>query len=163
VEIPKTDEQEITTRFAKCGLIYSHESPTHFSVFVTRSLNSTIHVNDSEDYGIRVFWTSSGPSDEELLTVRSFLRCDVKEVNFLPSVASIFDPSTKQLSRDSSLLERHYVPARKPRWLLITIPFQQLQPHLQATIPPLHLENVFEYFPASPSSESDDHINDIEN
>jgi hypothetical protein len=141
-EPSKDREQEILAFLQSIGLIYTHSGEKRWSVFVSRSLTASIEVNDPEENGILVSWEAIGPDDSELASARPFTEAVVREFDYKPTVSRIFIPSDKPLCLDTSQMKRTLIPPQTPRWMLITVPYKVLTPHVFQKMDPLPVEKM---------------------
>jgi len=55
----------------KMGLIYMHYGKTTWNVFVSRTFNATIEIDEPLSNGVTITWSAGGPTDEELREIKA--------------------------------------------------------------------------------------------
>ena len=118
------------------GLIYVHYGNVSWNVFVSRTLNSTIEIDDPRADGVLITWCAGGPTDEELAEIKDISRTSVREYRFTPTTYKLFIPCTRELSQDSSQRHLTRLPKQKYRWDVITVPFFSDERHVMGMMDP---------------------------
>ncbi len=135
---PCEDSDDTILQFLKsAGLLYTHSGESRWSVFISRSVTSSVEANDPVENGVMVSWEAKGPEDEELLSTREITGAGVREFDCKLTVSRIFVPSDRPLSTDTSEMKKCFVPADTPRWLLISVPYKMTVPHVFEKLPPV--------------------------
>lgn len=126
------------------GLIYIHEGKHRWNLYISRTLNAKIDTFDPEENGITISFSSHGPTDEEIVAAKQFTEAEAREYEFSENTTTVFIPSERKLSQDTSQVRKAYVPLRKPRWLVVSVPFKHEEMHVFATLPPLSMDYIHE-------------------
>ena len=141
--LPSPQEENLITlaHFQDAGFIYTEEGETNWILFLARSLNSTIRVREVRGDGVIITWDAVPPSDIEVISVRDLTSVPATEMNFRPSVCSLFIQAPCMLLQDSSKIWKGLAPPppAKAKWLVIVIPFDTNE-ELNIAMTPLVVE-----------------------
>ena len=121
------DSEIVLAHFKDAGLLFTEEGEENWVVFLTCSLNSKIKLTETRSNGIVVTWDASPPSDDDIISVQDITSLKAREMNLHDTSCSLFIPSPRPISQDSSKFKSGLSPksveAEDATWLVISIPF----------------------------------------
>lgn len=138
VEQPHDDSAILLAHFMDAGLIYTDEGDDKWVVFLARTLNSKISVKEIKSDGIVITWKATPPSDADIISVQDLTSLRAAEMNLHETSCSLFIPSPRPISQDSSKIKKGRSPKTpaKAKWLVFSIPFEEEQQDLQIEMSP---------------------------
>lgn len=134
------DDAAVTlAHFKDAGFLYTEEGEKNWVIFIARNINSTVRLTEIQDGGIILTWTATPPSDTSVIAVQKITLMDAGQMNLQHSSCKLFVPSPRQLSKDSSKIQRGLTPPppATAEWLVISIPFEDTSEDLGIELVPL--------------------------
>lgn len=120
------DDTAVTlAHFKDAGFLYTEEGESHWVIFIARNLNSDVRLVEVRDDGILLTWTPTPPSDAAIIAVKDITFMAASQMNVQRSSCSLFVPSPRQISKDSSKLKKALTPPAPAtaEWLVLSVPF----------------------------------------
>jgi hypothetical protein len=105
------------------GFLYFHEGGAAWHIFLGRLMTAKLRCDDAEENGVRINFTSLGPTSKELSTC-SIISQHVQELHFHNTDTSFFVESPRPLSLDRSLVLSESFPKENPRWMVMSFPWK---------------------------------------
>ena len=125
--------------FKDAGFLYTEEGESNWVIFIARNINSSVKVTEVKGDGIILTWNATPPSDASIIAVQKITGMDAGAMNVQRSSCSLFVPSPRSLSKDSSKINKGttLVPPATAEWLVLSIPFEDTEEDLGIEIEPL--------------------------
>jgi hypothetical protein len=129
-------EASVLDALLSMGLIYVHYGKTSWNVFVSRTINAVIEIEDPLADGVLITWSSGGPTDDELKELKPVSNVEVREYQFSATTYKLFIPCTRELSQDSSKILLTKLPEHAFRWTVVTVPYHTAERHVRGMMEP---------------------------
>ena len=92
------DSAILLAHFQDAGLIYTEEGDENWVLFLSWTLNSKIKVAEIRSDGVVINWSTSPPSDTDIISVQDITSLHAAEMSLHATMCSMFIPSPWPIS-----------------------------------------------------------------